>query len=148
MQETTVEEVARTADAVVRGRVERQASRWSRDGRRILTDVDVVVDSAWKGAPPRRVRVTVSGGRVGRIAQRVDAAPAFEDGEDVVIFLARRGTGWRVAGLALGKFRVDGGTARPSIEGVTFAPRPRPAGERLVGELPVAELERRVREAR
>jgi hypothetical protein len=148
VQETTVEEVARTSETVVRGRVEKLSSRWSRDGRRILTDVEIAVHSALKGAAPARVRVVVPGGRVGAIAQRVDAAPVFAEHEDVVVFLARRGARWRVAGLALGKFRVEGATARPGLDDVRVAPRAMPAGERAVGEMPVAELERRVREAR
>jgi hypothetical protein len=148
VQETTVEEVARTSEAVVRGTVEKLSSRWSKDGRRILTDVEIAVHSTLKGAAPARVHVVVPGGRVGAIAQRVDAAPVFAEREDVIVFLGRRGARWRVAGLALGKFRVDGATARPGLDDVRVARRATPAGERAVGEIPVAELERRVRETR
>lgn len=148
VQETTVEEVARTSETVVRGRVEKMSARWSRDGRRILTDVEIVVHSSWKGSAPDRVRVVVPGGRIGALAQRVDAAPVFAEREDVVVFLGRRGRAWRIAGLALGKYRVDGETARPALEGFRFTPRPAPAGERVVGAMPLGELERRVRGAR
>jgi hypothetical protein len=148
VEETTVEEVARTSETVVRGRVERLSPRWSRDGRRILTDVDIIVDGRWKGSAPDRLRVVVPGGRVGDLAQRVDAAPVFAEREDVVVFLGRRGGAWRITGLALGKYRVDGKTARPTLDEVHVSPRPTPAGERAVGAMPLVELERRVRGTR
>lgn len=145
--EASVEEVARTSDAVVRGRVERLSARWSGDGRRILTDVEVRVSAVWKGAAPERVRITVPGGRIGRVAQRVDAAPAFAEGEEVVVFLARRGAGFRVAGSALGAYRVERGQARPTVAAPRLARRTLPRGERAVEPMAVAELERRVRGA-
>ncbi|HEX9049602.1 MAG TPA: hypothetical protein VF841_03630 [Anaeromyxobacter sp.] len=146
---TSVEEVARTSDAVVRGRVARTAARATRDGR-IVTEVEIAVRDAWKGAPAATVRVVVPGGRLPGVAMRVDAAPSFAPGEEVVVFLSRGGEIWYVNGLALGKFRVDGASARPALGGAAVLPRPVPlaAGERQVGPMPVAELERRVRAAR
>ena len=79
----TVEEAARTSDAVVRGRVEKRTSRFSKDGSRIVTDVVVSVASAWKGHPGTRVTVTVPGGEIGDVGQWVDAAPTFADAEEV-----------------------------------------------------------------
>lgn len=143
----SVEEMARSSDAVVRGRVLDTASRAAADGR-IVTEVEVLVDGAWKGAPAATVRFVVPGGRVGRLAMRVDAAPTFAVGEDVVVFLSRAGQGWRVNGRALGKYRVEGAEARPSLQGARVLDRPLAAGERQVGAMPLAELERRVRAAR
>ncbi len=144
----SVEEVARSSDAVVRGRVLSTTSRFTRDGRRIVTDVEIGVESAWKGAPETTVRIVVPGGRVGSIAQWVDAAATFEDGEEVVVFLARRGAVFRVMGQALGKYRVDGAEARPALAGADVLPRAILTGERAVGPMPVAELERRVKAVR
>jgi hypothetical protein len=146
---TTVEDVARTSDAVVRGRVVGTAARATRDGR-IVTEVELAVEDAWKGAPEASVRLVVPGGRLPDVAMRVDAAPEFEAGEEVVVFLARGAGGWHVNGLALGKFRVVAGEARPASAGAAVLPRaaPLPAGEKQVGPMPVAELERRVRAAR
>ncbi len=144
---SSVEEMARSSEAVARGSVVSVASRVARDGR-IVTDVDIAVAAAWKGAPGERVRVTVPGGEAGGVGLRVDGAPSFERGEDVVVFLARKAGAWRVNGWALGKYRVVDGEARPSLGGADVLPRAIPAGERLVGPLPVAELERRVRSAR
>jgi hypothetical protein len=144
---TSVEEVARTSDAVVRGRVAGTAARATKDGR-IVTEVEIAVGEAWKGAPEPTVRVVVPGGRLPGVAMRVDAAPTFSEGEDVVVFLSRGGRAWYVNGLALGKFRVAGGEARPASAGAAVLPRALAAGERRVGPMPLAELERRVRAAR
>jgi hypothetical protein len=141
----SVEEAARTSDAVARGRVLARAARW--EGGRIVTDVEIAVSEAWKGAPGGRVRVRVPGGVVGTIGQHVAGAPRFSEREEVVVFLARGRGGWRVNGLALGKFRVDGGLATPALEGIRAAPAPARAGERPVGPMALDELRRRVRAA-
>jgi hypothetical protein len=146
--QTSVEETARSSDAVVHGRVLSRASRMTTDGRAIVTEVEIAVDRAWKGAPESVVRVFVPGGRVGKIAQAVDAAATFDEGEEVVVFLARRGPAWRVMGHTLGKYRVVGSEARPSLEHAEILPRALSTGERAVGPMALDELERRVRAAR
>lgn len=144
----TVEEAARSSDAVVRGRVEHRTSRYSGDGSRIVTEVEVSVASAWKGDPGARVVVTVPGGVVGDVGMWVDAAPVLEDGEEVVLFLARRGARWHVNGLALGKFRVSGAEARPQVRPEEMVRSAARAGEQPIAQLSVDELERRVRAVR
>ncbi len=144
---TSVEDVARSSDVVVRGRVRSRQARATADGR-IVTDVDVDVLGAWKGTPERSVRFVVPGGSLGKVALAVDAAPTFADGEEVVVFLARKGSGYVVAAWALGKFRIEGTEARPGVSGALVLPRQIPSGERQVEPMPVAELERRVRAAR
>jgi hypothetical protein len=145
---TSVEEVARSATAVVHGRVVSSEARLTRDGRRVVTEVLVAVESAWKGDPGATVRVVVPGGSAGGVAMSVDSSPDFAVGEEVVVFLAREGAGWRVMGRALGKFRVDGAEARAGLEHAIVVQRALPAGERGVGTMALAELERRVRAAR
>jgi hypothetical protein len=145
---TSVEEVARSADAVVRGRVVSTAARVIAGGRKVVTDVELVVDSAWKGAPGPTVRVVVPGGRTPTLGMWVDAAPTFTPGEEVVVFLGRQGDAWWVMGYALGKYHVQGGTAAPALDGAHVLARPLPAGERASGPMSVGELERRVRGAR
>ncbi len=146
--ESSVEEVARSADVVVRGRVLSAVGRLTRDGRRVVTDVEIAVDRAWKGAPGPTVRVVVPGGSTGTLALSVDAAPTFSPGEEVVVFLSRRGDAWTVMGHALGKYRVDGADARPGLDRLVVLPRTLPSGERAAGAMPVAELEARVKAAR
>jgi hypothetical protein len=143
----SVEEMARSSDAVVRGRVLDVASRPDGAGR-IVTEVDVAVATIWKGAAEATVRFVVPGGRAGGLALRVDGAPTFEPGEEVVLFLSRSSGAWRVNGHALGKFRVEGAEARSALAGAQVLPGPLAPGERRVGAMPVDELERRVRTAR
>jgi len=145
---TSVEETARSSDAVVRGTVVSVRSRLAAGGLRVLTDVEIAVASAWKGAPGAAVRVVVPGGAAAGLAAAVDGAPSFEEGEEVVVFLARAGAAWQVMGLALGKYRVDGSGASPAVHPADVAPRALARGERAAGPMPVAELERRVRAAR
>lgn len=142
----SVEGLARASDAVVRGQVQAISSTVSEDGRRVFTLVDVVVADAWRGAPGRTVRVIVPGGVAGAIGQRVEGAPAFAEGEEVVVFLHRaEAGGWRVAGLAQGKFSVAGPAATPDLSHTRFLGRQLASGERAAEAMPVAELERRVR---
>src|SRR5512133_537351 len=143
----SVEEMARSSDAVVRGLVISREARLTSD-QRIVTEVEIAVASAWKGEPEGIVRVVVPGGSLGWIALAVDAAATFEDGEEVVVFLARNGRGYSVAGHALGKYAVAGEEARPALGAAQVLPRTLAAGERLVEAMSVAELERRVRSAR
>jgi hypothetical protein len=142
----SVEDLARSSDAVVRGKVERQRSSWM--GRRIYTEVEVRASSVWRGSAPGLVKVLVPGGVVGDIGQHVDAAPRFVDGEEVVVFVSSSSGRAMVNGLAQGKFTVQGATVLPGSGGTTLlrgAVRP---GDRPSEEMPLAELERRVKEAR
>jgi hypothetical protein len=145
--ETSVEELARGADLVVRGKVLRTTAQWR--GGRIVTEAEIAVASAWKGAAGERVAVVVPGGRVGDVAQQVSGSPSFAQDEEVVVFAARVGPrDLGVVGLALGKFRVEGDVVRPHLEGARVEPRTLAPGERRVEPMGVDELERRVRAAR
>lgn len=107
-----LQSLAQGADAVVHGRVLAVTSRWNGDHTRILTDVDVEVVEALKGEPGPRVRITQPGGEVGGLGQHVAGLAAFRTGEEVVVFLGRRGGtqgAYAVRGLAQGKFRVERG---------------------------------------
>jgi hypothetical protein len=146
-ERVSVEALARASDAVVRGRVERRASR--RVGPRIYTDVEVRAADVWRGGAPAVVKVVVPGGVVDGIGQRVDGAPSFTPGEEVVVFLSAGLRGeFRVNGLAQGKFRVEAGLVRPDLSGTVFLGGEAARGERIVEAMSVDELERRVREAR
>jgi hypothetical protein len=147
----SVEDLARSSEAVVRGRVLSAAARWSEDGRRIFTYAEVEVASAWRGAAAKRVQVVVPGGIVGDIGQRVDGMAKLSTGEEVVLFLAPRPAKsgpYQVAGHAQGKFQVDGPRVKPDLSGTRFVPSELRAGERRSEDMELAELERRVRAAR
>ncbi len=145
----TVEEATRSSEAVIHGTVDRRVSRYTDGGSRIETDVEIAVAGTWKGKHSARVVVTVPGGEVGEVGMWVDAAPVLVEGEEVVLFLHRRGDRWHVNGLALGKFHVEGGAiARPQVAPEEMIPSAVRAGELALQPLSVAELERRVKATR
>jgi hypothetical protein len=100
-------ELAQTADTVIHGTVRRVESRWSGDRRRIITDVEIEVTEALKGQAGSTVLVIQPGGRVGDTGQIVHGMASFTEGEEVVVFLDRRGSrAFQVTGLAQGKYQV------------------------------------------
>jgi hypothetical protein len=151
MKAATVEAGARSSEAVIRGVVERLAPRYSDDGSAIVTDVTIAVTSAWKGkhADGERVVVTIPGGEIGGYGEVNDGAPEFTEGEEVVVFLNRRGPRWHVNGRAMGKFHVEAGVAAPGAGQVEILPGAgKPQAEAWIGPMTVDELERRVRASR
>jgi hypothetical protein len=145
----TVEDLARSSDAVVRGHIVKVSAQWSGDGRRISTSAEVETTSIWRGNTPRRLTVVVPGGVVGNIGQRVDGSPRFSEREDVVLFLAKSGDAFLVRGLGQGKFSIVNGQAEPHLAGFAFVEkRALTSGERISEPMGVDELERRVRAVR
>jgi hypothetical protein len=124
-------ELAQTSDAIVHGTVRRVESRWSGDGRRIVTDVEIQVTEALKGQTGQAgstVLVTQPGGRVGDIGQRVSGLAAFAPGEEVVVFLERRGKqAFRVSGMVQGKYQVQ-----RTGDGKSAMAVPEPTGDALL----------------
>ena len=138
-----VPELSRKADAVVQGTVRRVQSRWAAGGRRIVTDVEIQVSDVLKGSPGRTVLVTQPGGRVGDIGQRVSGLASFDEGEEVVVFLQRRGPdAYSVRGMAQGKFRVQ-----RSPDGKTALAVPEPTGDARVLDPATGEEVRPARHA-
>ncbi len=112
----TVESLTASSDLVVRAKVSAARSAWGDGGPRsgaIFTTVSLAASEWWKGSGPAQVVVRTPGGAVGEWDQTVHGAPAFRDGEEVVVFLKRRaGTPdaapvFEVQQWALGKFAVS-----------------------------------------
>jgi hypothetical protein len=102
-----VPELAQSSDTVVHGTVRRVESRWSGDRRRIITDVEIQVTEALKGEPGSTVLLIQPGGSVGDIGQAVHGSASFTPGEEVVVFLERKGaSAFRLSGMAQGKYQV------------------------------------------
>lgn len=112
-------ELAKRSTAVVQGRVQKVSSRWSGDGMRIWTDVEVQVESVWRGQVGGPVRIAQLGGVIEGFEQRVDGMAGFVEGEEVVVFLeAKPGETFALTGMAQGKYRVD------RSQGVRAIPEP------------------------
>jgi len=65
------------------------------------------VAEAWKGTPPPRFTVRLPGGVAAGLRVRVEGAPRFSAGEDLVLFLAEgRGRQMNIVSWAQGTFRI------------------------------------------
>lgn len=147
--------LASRSQVVVEGSVESLESHLSPDGKQIVTTVRIHVRSPWKGAPGEAVEVLVPGGAVGELAQVVQGAPSFVEGEDVVVFLDRPRPDvlFQVVGLAQGKFSVREEAGRQvavqdlrNLELVDQETR-RPAPPALDGPIPLEALRSEVAKA-
>ena len=98
--------LARASRCVVRARVV-SVSALRSDAGRITTAVEVERLETWAGPDLAVLRILVPGGVVGAVGQRVEGAPRFVQGEEVVLFLAAHGPAFQPVGLGQGVWRVD-----------------------------------------
>lgn len=152
----TIEDLARSADAVIRGRVEALRVVTVDHGRRIFTIATVTVLEDLSGTKAKKVEVVLEGGVDGKIEQRVVGMPQLTRGEEVVLFLSRPGgpkravPRFRLEALSLAVFRVDGGQAVRVTRGLSVVTGPIGTSARTVAaenRLPLPVLERRIRAA-
>lgn len=109
-----VESLTAAADVVVHAQVVARKSGFGRGGGQIFTSVTLRPLETWKGEILPQLSVLVEGGESGELSQTVQGAALFVDGEEVVVFLARRAQGvYSVSRMALGKFAV--GAALPTL---------------------------------
>lgn len=105
-----VEELATRASHVVHGTVLRSTPSWS-EGR-IETRVELRVGTGWGEFTHETTSILISipGGQVGNLAQRVSGAPRLNPGEEVVVFLWRdphaQDPSFRIVSLNQGTYRV------------------------------------------
>lgn len=92
---------------VVRATVRSVASRWTKDGGRIMTDAVLDVAETWKGAPVKEVTVMQPGGVVGDVGQAVHGTVKFHAGDEVVLFLEPRGPNYLLTGMVQGRFKIE-----------------------------------------
>ncbi len=122
------------ADRVVYGTVEKSESHWTSDHDAIYTDVMVRVARSYKGAlhTGETVQVRREGGSVDGIGMKVFGSASLQIGEEVVLFLEKRGAASYVVGMAQGKLRVitaaDGTrqVTAPDVSGIAFLPSQTP----------------------
>lgn len=100
-------QLTRQSDVVVVGQVTRVGSRFTSDRQRIVTDTEIAVSQAVKGEVQKTIVVMQPGGEVGDLGQKVAGVALFTPGEEVVVFLERRGERYFVVGLGQGKYKVQ-----------------------------------------
>ncbi len=100
-------EIVAGSQVIVYGRVAEVRPEWSEDRSRIDTIVTVDAGSYLKGGPGGTVTFRVPGGQIGRYRNVMVGAPAFQPGEEAVLFLRASGPSVaHVFGLSQGVFRV------------------------------------------
>jgi hypothetical protein len=145
-------ELAREAQAIVRGRVASVEARWTDDHRAIDSIVTLEVESTLKGSFGANVQFRVPGGQLGRFRSLVVGAPEFTVDQRVVVFLGAQGPSVPyLLGLSQGVFRVvaaqTGGwlvtppPLLPSVAGTVPIVR----GDPNRRPLPLGDFEQRVR---
>jgi hypothetical protein len=102
--------LAKGSDTIVQGKVSRAEAKMSKDGARISTHVYVDVSDSLKGSAAKTVEVVQPGGIVGDIGQRVSGTSDLKVGDEVVVFLEKRGPAFRLYGMAQGCYRVERST--------------------------------------
>jgi len=113
MRQVSMDYLAKHSDNIIRGTVVGMRSYWTPNHRAIYTDVTVSVDAQYKGrVGARQVTVTIQGGEVGEIGLRVSDMPVFRKGEDVILFLNRKGPVFEVNSLYQGKYTVERGLVK------------------------------------
>jgi len=99
-------ELVSTSSAIVHGRVVDARAAWV-DGRRAIeTFLTIDVTEYMKGSLGSTVTVRVPGGQIGRYRTIVVGAPAFGEGDEVVLFLRSYGGNLTIVGISQGAFRV------------------------------------------
>lgn len=110
--------LTRASDLVVRGTVVRVEPRWTEDKRRIITDSEILISEVLKGnVTGKTVVVMQPGGVLGEVGQMVHGTAKFSLGDEVVVFLEKRGDRAFVVGLAQGRFLVDRSGPTPMVKG-------------------------------
>ena len=96
------------ADAIFVGKAIRAQSRWSENGRHIVTDVTFLVEHAIRGARARDTVVVRSlGGAVGGLGMRISGSPTFNVGDQALLFTDLRAGHRYVSGMEQGVFRLS-----------------------------------------
>jgi hypothetical protein len=144
---TPIEELARRAEIVARGRVASLEARRDDTGR-AFTRVELDVMETWKGPETNRLVVVQGSAVLGSRQVRVLGEPVFRLGEAVVLFGVFNPRGEAVTlDLARGKFSVTTNTRSLALVATSDGARVA-GGVALPGQAPVelTELKRRVQE--
>jgi hypothetical protein len=111
----TIEDLTKGADVCVRGQVVSKSCEWVRDGAMLQTLVTVQVGEILKGETHGTITVTVPGGDWQNLRVRASEAPAYEQGEEVVLFGRKTADGFVTYGCFQGKLTIIGGLVREMI---------------------------------
>ncbi len=119
VQYRTPKQLGSDATLVVHGRVASVQSFWNASRTKILTEIQIQVDDAYKGAASGSVRVVQLGGVVGNVNMSVHGALSWTPQEEVLLFLEPGLPGsYQVSGYTQGKYRVTRRGGEPYVDAV------------------------------
>jgi hypothetical protein len=120
VQRLGLEDLVKKAHTIVVGKVIGTRTYWSADRKIILTDYTIEVGESLKGQAARSVSVTTVGGKIGDLELFVSGMPAFQPGENAVVFIEQSGAYQTVVGLEQGKFTVSNGEVANRVGDLSF----------------------------
>lgn len=101
-------QLAQDSQLVVQGQVGKVRSFWNESHTRILTEVEIAIQSSHKGTAPSNVRLLQVGGVVDGVRMTVHGAPTWPLGQDVLLFLEPSLPGnYRLSGFTQGRFELE-----------------------------------------
>jgi len=104
----SLEDMVRSSELIIIGRVTRVWSAWDGQHRFIWTHNEIAVHDAAKGGRGESLVVSEPGGVVNGEGMRIAGAPTYAPGEQVLLFLERVPNGYlRSMGLGQGKLRIS-----------------------------------------
>ncbi len=109
VQRMKVDDLARTADAVVVGKVTALSSEWSPDKSRIFTRVTIGVDQYLKGdSRSQSITLVTPGGEIGSVGEVYSHMATFRQDENVLVFVKKDLQGqYKVCGGSQGKYLIQ-----------------------------------------
>ena len=120
VERLTLDDMVKKAHAIVHGKVRSSRAHWSADGKLILTTTTIEVQETIKGQPVKTIELTTVGGQIGDLTMFASGMPAFETGEDAVVFVENTGAFKTVVGLSQGKFSVKNGEVSNRLFDLSF----------------------------
>lgn len=132
----SLQELHRTADVVITGKVTDANSFWNQTHDTIYTDYTVVVEEAAKGELLKTVTVRLMGGAVGDRELLVSGNAVLEVGERVLLCLRANDGFHTLVGMSQGKWSVRRhGGVNHVFRGAALGSLPRQDGEIPLHEL-------------
>lgn len=102
----SLDQLARAADTVVRAQCVGTSAK--RENGAIWTFADFTTLENFKGKPAAHIQVRLPGGSVGNLSTRIEEVPAFQPGDDAVLFLEHGRDGiYGVTAWVEGTFRIQ-----------------------------------------
>ncbi len=106
----TTQDLTGNSSDIIHGQVLSAEGEWNDEHTFIFTRVDLKVSEQFKGTLELESTITVMapGGAVGEVGLKVEHAPQFEVGEQVILFLTPLEDGqFRVTAWEQGKFTIE-----------------------------------------